>query len=76
VGVSPNENNQLFEPHSIEAVTVALIATISAVTTWYYTDLTGVQALTNAGIALLVTAVAATGLFYLVKRLDPSWYPT
>lgn len=59
---------------STEAVvSIVAITATSAVISLYWTDLSGVQAVTSVGIASLVTAVSATALLYLITRLDPSW---
>ena len=50
-----------------------IITTIAAASAWYWTDFDGVQAVTNAGIASLVTAVSALAGFYLLRQVEPSW---
>ena len=56
-----------------EVTTVVIITTIAAASAWYWTDFDGVQAVTNAGIASLVTAVSALAGFYLLRQVEPSW---
>jgi len=55
-------------------ITGAIVATTTAVVTWYSSPLSGVQGATNVGIAAVVTL----GSFFLgllaIDRLDPSWY--
>jgi len=58
--------------NTTEVATVAILATLVAVSAWYWTEFDGVQAVTNAGIASLVTAVSAVAGFYLLKRVGPS----
>jgi len=72
--MSQTESDRLFGARAIEATSVAVVTTLMAVLAWHQSDLTGVQALTNAAVAALVTAVSMTLVYSLLRALDPHWY--
>ena len=72
--MSQTKSDRVFGPRAVEATSVAVVTALVAVLAWHQTDLTGVQALTNAAIAALVTAVSMTLVYTLIRALDPHWY--
>jgi hypothetical protein len=53
--------------------TIAVVTTTAMVLAWYQTGLTGVQRLTNVGVAGTVTIASMILGFALLKKWDPSW---
>jgi hypothetical protein len=72
--MSQTENDRVFGARGIEVTSIAIVTTLMATLAWHWTDLTGVQALTNAAIAALVTAVSMTVMYSLIRAVDPHWY--
>jgi hypothetical protein len=72
--MSNTENTASLWLSTMELTTVAILTTLAAVNAWYFADFDGVQAVTNAGIASLVTAVSVVAGLYLLKWVDPFWY--
>jgi hypothetical protein len=72
--MSQTGSDRVLGARAIEATSVAVVTTLAAVLAWHQTDLTGVQALTNAAIAALVTAVSMTLIYSLIRALDPHWH--
>jgi hypothetical protein len=57
-----------------DIVSIVVIGITVAVFAWYQTNMTGIQRMTNAVIALLVSVGCATAVTVVLKKLNPIWY--
>jgi hypothetical protein len=57
-----------------ELTSAAMVAAVSAVIAWYSSSLTGVQGVTDAAIAVVVTLAFFFAGLLTLKRWNPSWY--
>lgn len=57
-----------------EVVSIAMIGITVAVFAWYQTNMTGLQRLTNAVLALVVSLGCGTAVSVVLKKLNPDWY--
>lgn len=56
-----------------ELTTIALIATTTVAVTWYQSDLTGMELLTNVSAAGIVAVASSVIGLVVIRKWDPFW---